>query len=174
MSAPVSVLYLMEQLHFYEEFRGVFLVFFMIREHEAMALIESYGAGILFQRPEVIAALLYGKLQQLRANAAALQDGLHKQLFDLFTADADEALDHAVIIDPGMRKQFGGILIVLSKVRYSQFIEIVVVIAKDGVKVQSIAEDFDFGEAGDVSYCGFTDMFHTEYTLSDGILGDQG
>ena len=70
-------------------------------------MIEGDGLFVFLQSPQETGVfLLHGVFQKLCADAAALEDRLHEELFDFTIGDPEEALDHAVIVDQQLVKMF--------------------------------------------------------------------
>ena len=92
--------------HFHQRHPFV-LGHFLACELKAVALIEGYASGIVFQSPEIVRAeSVYRKFQKLRSDAAALELRLNVELYHLRAVYADNSLDDAVIVVNKGAEQF--------------------------------------------------------------------
>ena len=129
------------KFHPHQILRCSFLEFPFLRHPEAVALIEGDGLFIFLQGPQVPGLFpCYSVLQKLGTDAAALQNRLHEELFDLAVGCLDETLDHAVVVDQELVKILP---MGRSAVRYLEFSEVKGILPENRVEIQPVAEYLD-------------------------------
>ena len=135
------------QSHFYQRYPFV-LYHFFAGEFKTVPLVEGYAARVVLKRPQpVCTELVHGEVQKLRTNAAALEVRLDVELFDLFAADTDKSLYHAVVlIDVGAVQSLGTLGVIFSDIENVQLTEIKGIIFEERVEVHAVIGDDHLGD----------------------------